>query len=447
MIKPTPLTISTNRQNAHLTFKHNAHHGRHGWLRLTPAYSLRLVDQILASAPSATKILDPFSGTGTTALCAAYMGKRGIGIEINPFLAWVGSVKGRCFSPGTIAATERIGAAIGAATARLNCPIAEPPPIHNISRWWNERPLRFLSALKECIGNITTLGSDERDLILIAFCRTVIQLSNAAFNHQSMSFKQTPEPPSMFESEEHFADNFIENLSAVLKGASDNPPVSPKIVSGDARTPSRFLAEECDLLITSPPYPNRISYIRELRPYMYWLGYLTNGRDAGELDWQAIGGTWGIATSRLADWKPSKDVFVPPSLRRALKEISRPENPNGRLLANYVAKYFEDIWHHLTDVRGVLASRATVHYIVGNSTFYGALLPVETIYGEMLLQAGFKSVGIERIRKRNSKAELYEFDVTATKMPARKGARPISTRNHAANCQIAQTQALDPRST
>ncbi|WP_322490103.1 hypothetical protein [Chloroflexus sp.] len=38
------------------------------------------------------------------------------------------------------------------------------------------------------------------------------------------------------------------------------------------------------LVITSPPYPNRMSYIRELRPYMYWLGYLNNGRDAGELD-------------------------------------------------------------------------------------------------------------------------------------------------------------------
>ena len=27
-----------------------------------------------------------------------------------------------------------------------------------------------------------------------------------------------------------------------------------------------------------------MSYIRELRPYMYWLGYLTDARQAGQMD-------------------------------------------------------------------------------------------------------------------------------------------------------------------
>ena len=49
-----------------------------------------------------------------------------------------------------------------------------------------------------------------------------------------------------------------------------------------------------------------MSYIRELRPYMYWLSYLRDGREAGELDWKAIGGTWGIATSRVGKWSPSE---------------------------------------------------------------------------------------------------------------------------------------------
>ena len=36
------------RQKAHLTFRGNAKRGRHGWLRLTPAYSLQVVNEILA---------------------------------------------------------------------------------------------------------------------------------------------------------------------------------------------------------------------------------------------------------------------------------------------------------------------------------------------------------------------------------------------------------------
>jgi hypothetical protein len=359
--------------------------------------------------------LDPFSGTGTTALCAAYAGLRGTGLEINPFLVWFSSVKFRQFSPAVIENTRHLGVVATTASSCPDGPVVEEPPIHNISRWWNAVDLRFLCRLKACILNTSEGASDERDLLLIAFCRTAIKLSNAAFNHQSMSFKKTDGAPTLFEMARDNGDVFRRELAVVLEGAADNPQLQPTVVTGDARQPSRFLAEKYDMVITSPPYPNRISYIRELRPYMYWLGFLTNGRDAGEHDWQAIGGTWGIATSRLSDWQPSGRAFIPPSLKKSLAGISDPGNSNGKLLANYVAKYFEDMWQHISDVVTVLHDGAKVHYVVGNSTFYGTLLPVEEIFKTMLQEAGFHEVETIRIRKRNSKAELYEFDVTGRK--------------------------------
>lgn len=409
----TKSTTVAHRQNVHLTFKHNLHLGRHGWLRLTPAYSVKLVTEILEGKKNAGKVFDPFSGTGTTALCAAYLGRQGSGLEINPFLAWFSSVKGKQFSPAVIQRTRELGASIAVSSSSPQGPKATPPPIHNISRWWNDTELDFLCRLKACIHNDAPTGSETRDLLFIAFCRVVIKLSNAAFNHQSMSFKTSDTAQSLLDFPCNHSDLFQGELAFVLAGAADNPATSPYIVMGDARMPSRYLQDKYDILITSPPYPNRISYIRELRPYMYWLEYLTNGRDAGEFDWQAVGGTWGIATSRLADWKPSSDVYVPSQLKKALTDISSPKNKNGDLLANYVAKYFEDMWQHFGDVRKVLNDEAEAHYIVGNSTFYGTLLPVEEIYKKMLEHAGFQDVRIVRIRKRNSKAELYEFDVTA----------------------------------
>src|SRR5262249_17936902 len=120
-----------------------------------------------------------------------------------------------------------------------------------------------------------------------------------------------------------------------------------------------------DLLITSPPYPNRMSYIRELRPYMYWLGFLATGRQAGELDWEAIGGTWGVATSRLVQWVGSGG-FVPAEMAAVLKKIRAVNAPNGKLLASYVHKYFEDMFEHLTGMVSLLRPGAAAHYIVGN---------------------------------------------------------------------------------
>ena len=82
-------------------------------------------------------------------------------------------------------------------------------------------------------------------------------------------------------------------------------------------------------------------------------------------------------------------------------------------MAAYVLKYFDDMWNHFRSLTGVLNDGARIHYIVGNSTFYGVLVSVERVYAEMLSELGFNDVECVPIRKRNSKKELIEFDVRA----------------------------------
>jgi hypothetical protein len=156
-----------------------------------------------------------------------------------------------------------------------------------------------------------------------------------------------------------------------------------------------------------------MSYIRELRPYMYWLGFLSDQRAAGDMDWIAIGGTWGAATSRLTTWTPSGTTYRSAHLDDVLRRISSGDNRNGPLLAKYVEKYFQDMDVHLTSLRGTLAPNARVHYIVGNSTFYGVLVCVEEIFADLFRHLGFRDVAVRAVRKRNSKKELVEFDVSA----------------------------------
>ena len=65
------------KQRSDYTFKYNIKNGRHGWLRLTPAYSIKLVKEILqrdtlfSVENQAQNILDPFCGTATTGVVAA----------------------------------------------------------------------------------------------------------------------------------------------------------------------------------------------------------------------------------------------------------------------------------------------------------------------------------------------------------------------------------------
>ncbi len=399
------------RQRAEYTYKFNAKTGRHGWLRLTPAYSLKIVEELVIGQINAQRVLDPFCGTGTTALCAAYHDHEGVTTDINPFLVWLAQAKIAHYSPTSIEMTRVACAQALTLVADRAIEPVSAPPIFNIERWWSPEALEFLCLLRAAIEHVTKPDTDARNLLLVAFCRTLIEQSNAAFNHQSMSFKRDDQQASLFPDDR--GSVFEADVQFVLSGAAENPTGSASVVLADSRGLTKALSGPFDSVITSPPYANRMSYIRELRPYMYWLGFLQNGRDAGELDWIAIGGTWGIATSRLTDWERPEKHFKSSHLPDALQAIAHSENKNGVLLAKYVAKYFDDMWAHFCGLPELLAFGAELHYIVGNSSFYGTLVSTERLYAEMLSQLGFSQVECRPIRKRNSKKELIEFDVVA----------------------------------
>jgi DNA modification methylase len=406
------------KQRADLTFKHNVNQSRHGWLRLTPAYSVKLVDDILRNRSKRLNVFDPFSGTGTTALCAARNGRHAVSTDINPFLVWLGEAKLHHYSQEELRETKEKATAIQSAIDGAHARMSPPPPIANIGRWWQKENLEYLCAVKGEIDAQAYTFSRSKDLLLVAFCRLLIDLSNAAFNHQSMSFKSDMElsrqsrlwPVSKIDH-----NMFLRYVHSIVESVLPNPSGDGQVLMDDATTLGSLPESSFDILITSPPYPNRMSYIRELRPYMYWLGYLKEAREAGDLDWQAIGGTWGVATSRLSDWRRDPSTYFPEYLDDILLKISGSDGKSGGLLAKYVEKYFEDMWRHFVAVRPVMEDEAELHYIIGNSKFYDCIVPAERVFSDMLREAGFRNIKTRMLRKRNSKKELFEFDVVAEK--------------------------------
>ena len=400
-----------NERNAHLTFKGNVGAGRHGWLRLTPAYSVGLVRELVRGYLPGIVVTDPFSGTGTTALAAAEHGAHGQAVDVNPFLIWLGNAKLRCYPDPVVALAGRLLRDVLAASHDL---VGKPdlwrPAIFRIERWWSESALGALAALRAAVDDIDP--GPARDLLEIALCRTLIGVSNAAFDHQSMSFRsdRVGAAPAIV-----FA-RFRAEAEQIIASAAVDLPGSGEVVAGDARAVELAgLRGSCDLLLTSPPYANRMSYIRELRPYMYWLRYLEDAAAAGELDWRAIGGTWGVATSRLGTWSTEETTPVAGELATVCAAISRDGGRSGRLLSAYVHKYVDDMWTHFQSAFKHVRSGGTATYIVGNSTFYGHLVPVEDWYATMLREVGFVEVSVTNIRKRNSNRRLYEFNVSAVR--------------------------------
>lgn len=239
----------------------------------------------------------------------------------------------------------------------------------------------------------------------------LIEQAKVSFSHQSMSFNK-----------QHDATASIDTLQRwgwacqdIAKSAQSPILQEPTVLLCDARGLTACLPRNrYSCVVTSPPYPNRMSYIRELRPYMYWLGYLTDGRAAGELDWQAIGGTWGCATSNVAKWQPDDKTGISFAGFSGILAAIHETSP---LLSRYVHKYFYDMVLHIEELFAVVRPGGRVHYIVGNSVFYDVLLPVEQIFAALFQSSGFVDVSVRTIRKRTSKKELFEFVVSAKKSP------------------------------
>jgi hypothetical protein len=393
----------------HLTFRGNLAKSRHGWLRLTPAYSVHLVAQVLETADFQGRLLDPFCGTGTTALACAERGVAADTTDINPFLIWLTRAKTRRYTEADLRALARSAHAVCRATVRRG-QNEWVPPLHQIDKWWPAATLHALGRALAAIGELSDeVSRATSDLLLLAFCRTLIEGASVSFGHQSMSFKKR-EGVALSVEPEATAARFLAAVQGLADSALSPIKKPPRALLCDARALGRLSARRYGCVLTSPPYPNRMSYIRELRPYMYWLGHLHGRRDAGALDWLAIGGTWGAATSNVARWEPERLLKVPfQGFRRLVSRIAE----HSDLLARYVHKYFYDIQLHIEALSTVLEPGAPLHYIVGNSKFYDVVVPVERIYARLFAEAGFEHVNVRTLRKRTSKKELFEYLVSA----------------------------------
>ena len=383
-----------------ITFRGNLRSTRHGWLRLTPAYSVELVRELVIgrSRPD-LPVLDPFCGTGTTLTACAEQGIDCRTVDINPFLRWLAEVKSRRYTAADITKARAL-VNVMARAARKGSAQAWVPALHQIEKWWDAVTL---SALSRAFAELSAKRGKARDLAALAFCRALVDAGNVSFRHQSMSFReraQTPDVATLLGS----AFEALAPAAALALASSDG-----QVLLGDSRRLADILpANSCGCVVTSPPYVNRMSYIRELRPYMYWLGFLSDGRQAGELDWSAIGGTWGVATSKLNSWQPDSTRALP-RLRPLLRQIER-QSP---LLARYVERYFCDMDEHVKSLAGVLARGGQAHYVIGNSKFFDVVVPAEKLFADLFKRHGFSSVKASVLRRRTSKKELYEYLVSA----------------------------------
>jgi hypothetical protein len=406
----------TNRATKAVTFQGKLDLPIHRWYRLTPSFSPQLAVDIACEFRLTGKdfVLDPFSGVGTVPLCMKYRGIPSCSVEINPYLHFVGTIKTRSYND--VNAVRDVFREFGAAAdgdlrvlpserhaeKYLSENSAFVPTLHNIHRWWTPGNLMQLVCLRKLLLSFEA-EPDYRDLLKMGLLSILIPVSNARHNHVSLTFAEKPlEMVNVGAALQRKYADMLEDLLVIQK----LPRADATVFRGNSKFLTDVLpkSNRVSCVITSPPYPNRFSYARETRPHLFFFDFVQSPDAVGRLEMDAIGGTWGKATSVLAAGvEPQNDT-----VRSLLKPYHTDIHTGGSLMAHYVTKYFNDMYDHAQQVTEVCKEECRLAYVIGNSKFYGNPLPSDEILASLFQYFGFTLDRIDKMRKRQSKAGLYE---------------------------------------
>ncbi len=395
-----------------ITFKPGQSESIHKWYRLTPSYSPNLV-RFLIKKFQITKnhfVLDPFSGRGTTIIECQKHGIKALGIEINPLLQEVGNKSLKWDNSylhlfntylneiyNLIEKSEQntIEDIVHIFNTRI-------PIIYNVFRWWQKNVLKNLIISREVM--LKTKYLSIKDYLWVAINKACLDCANIHRNHPTITFDDNHKRKiNVFYEIKNNLEMIYHDLVNLSKEEISFSKLGRVDLGDSTNNLKQHIEQPVDFIITSPPYPNRYSYIHQTRPQLHFMELLDNIREATEIDLRAIGGTWGRATSVL-----QKELIpVPDDIKPYLCYYDELKNKN-KLMCNYATKYFIYMWNHIKLVKQTTKNKFQGAYIVGNSRLSGIEIFTESILGKIFQHEEFKVDKIISFRKRGGKKRLYE---------------------------------------
>lgn len=410
--------------NKAATFKSGTKKKIHNWFRLTPSFGPDLVDIMLEKMyyQRGEVVLDPFGGASTTLIQCKLNNIDSMGFEINPLLHFVGKTSlNWTVDPYVLEASfgfiEKIysGMRLELSKTELeNCGF-DLPKIHNVFRWWRKDVLKDLLILKHIINN-SDLDQEYKDFFRLSLAGVLVpDLTNVTLGKLQLHFiDRENDVIDVFESFRQHTETMISDLKIIRSEYGNEFALSQLHWTDSTDIKHLNIKIKADLVITSPPYPNRYSYVWNTRPHLYFLDIFNDAKQASSLDCKTIGGTWGVATSNLM-----KGVVEPAYsiIGEVIEPVVAKIRETDNLMANYVMKYFNMLAKQILELEQVASNKFRVGYVVGNSEIKGVYVETDLLLGKIFegLEVGYHCTEITRFRKRNSGVNLYESIVYAAK--------------------------------
>lgn len=366
------------------------------WRNFKEAYAPELVDYaIRESAIPVRRTLDPFGGSGTTALACQFLGVVPTTVEVNPFLADLIDAKLCQYDADVLARDLGLIAHRALDRCDLSPRLASLPPTFVEpgvnDRWIFDREIALrIGSLLDSIESLALAA--HRRLFRVLLGGILIDLSNVVVSGKGRRYRRG------WQSRSRSARNVDEAFFAAARNAigdihrfANRRERDYELIRGDAR--QAVTAGRWDLALFSPPYPNSFDYTDVYNVELWVLGYISSP----------------IANRMLREATLSSHVqvsrsFAPPPPDSPLLDSVMVQLIEARAelwdtrIPDMVGAYFADLMGIIQQIGKGLATRGSLWLVVGDSQYAGIPIPTARIIGELARATGLRLRGYEPFR-------------------------------------------------
>lgn len=394
---------------------------RHQWYYFKEGFSSMLVKEAIESRnkKGKLKILDPFSGSGTTALTSSLLGHNATGIEVNPFMHFTSTIKTKAWNVTQSQLIRNLEKIIQNSRSGAFSPLEGFSTFtakEGLEKWlFNTSVIRRYTSVVNSIDK--DVEEELQPLFKFAALISAIDCANVKKDGKGVRYKKAWQDIGY--SGTDFERNFTALLSKIATDIEDNPiekKNEPKIFLYDSRrlfSQKDFTEEDYDLIITSPPYLNSFDYTDIYRPELFLGGFVKNNIELKELRLKTL------RSHVQVDWD-SQISYNSEYLKQFYdKIIINKDKLWNKRIPLMIKAYFDDISTILLQIKDRMKKGGQIWLVVSTSAYAGVHIPVDLIIGELGHEHGFRLKGIHCLRYLRTSSQQYS-QLNTNKAPLRE---------------------------
>ena len=386
-----------------MQFNKNKKEPFHRWYPFVEGYSKEFIQSIVKEMDRNNLVcLEPFSGSGTTALELQNCGIACFAFEVNPLMYLIARVK---LENGY--ELERFEYWYDYIVKERSKKIVELETEFNTlyqgegKKKWNYNTDIGIAVekLRQVIESISEVIYKE--LFKVALAAILLDVSNLYRNGKCLSYKKKWEDRKIVEKD--VFDKFDEKVLKELKCDIENSITRTKINNKERlyNQDSRIgIANEVDdnsidLVITSPPYLNSRDYTDTYMLELKTLGFTKTSEEIKELREKTLRSHVQIKWNNTSNVNNELLENTLVELEEASKEI---EKWNDSII-DMVRLYFVDMQNIFRVLYGKMKIHGRIYFNVSNSAYFNVLINTLEICASIAEQEGFKVLEIRDARK------------------------------------------------